>query len=419
MVHPSSGTVIAEVQVPRSSYISIFLRFLRFGLFAWGGPVAQIAMIRQELVEDERWISKERFNRVLGVYQILPGPEAHELCCYFGMLAGGRIGSILAGVGFMLPGFILMIVVSWWFVNIGSETPVLGAFFLGFAPAVAALVVRGTHRIAQPALHDKLLWTIGLTSAVLTLIGTSFIIVLALGAVAYPILKSQFVSRFPLITTAFILAMAPTAIYLTYSLHDSPLLSIFQARETQNSFSTKIQEAVHKPSMAELGSSGLRAGLLTFGGAYTSIPFVQQDAVTNGKWLSNKEFFEGLALAGMLPAPLIIFTTFVGYVAGGFLGAVVITLGVFLPAFSFTLIGHQLFEKILEVGWLHGALDGVTASVVGLIAITAITLVLHAVTSLSAIFVLAGSLILLYTWSSKFTVPITIILSGLLQILFA
>src|SRR5215212_2144461 len=90
--------------VPHESYGKIFLRFLKFGLLAWGGPVAQIAMIRQELVDDEHWITSDRFHRVLAVYQVLPGPEAHELCVYFGMLAGGRIGAILAGIGFMLPG---------------------------------------------------------------------------------------------------------------------------------------------------------------------------------------------------------------------------------------------------------------------------------------------------------------------------
>ena len=83
------------VAVPQASYGQIFLRFLKFGLLAWGGPVAQIAMIRQELVDDEHWVTNDRFNRVLAVYQVLPGPEAHELCVYFGMLSGGRLGAIL------------------------------------------------------------------------------------------------------------------------------------------------------------------------------------------------------------------------------------------------------------------------------------------------------------------------------------
>ena len=96
-----SLTVENPTGVPANeSFLHLFLRFLRFGLMAWGGPVAQIAMIRQELVEEDRWITKEQFNRVLAVYQILPGPEAHEMCVYFGMLARGRLGGLLAGLGF-------------------------------------------------------------------------------------------------------------------------------------------------------------------------------------------------------------------------------------------------------------------------------------------------------------------------------
>ena len=91
----------------RETPLAIFVRFLRFGLLAWGGPVAQIAMIKRELVEEEKWLSPARFNRLLAVYQVLPGPEAHELCVHLGMMKGGRLGGVLAGLGFMLPGLLL------------------------------------------------------------------------------------------------------------------------------------------------------------------------------------------------------------------------------------------------------------------------------------------------------------------------
>src|ERR671918_1314388 len=131
----------SSITIPHQSYTSLFLRFLRFGLLAWGGPVAQIAMIRQEFVDEEKWISSDKFNRVLAVYQVLPGPEAHELCVYFGMLSRGRLGGILAGLGFMLPGFVLMFALSWLYVTYGLKTS--GTFAVVFAAvqaAVAALV---------------------------------------------------------------------------------------------------------------------------------------------------------------------------------------------------------------------------------------------------------------------------------------
>ncbi|WP_305765059.1 chromate transporter [Aminobacter sp. J44] len=116
----------------------IFVRFLRFGLLAWGGPVAQIAMVRHELVDEERWLSSSRFNRLLAVYQVLPGPEAHELCVHIGMLAGKRLGGFLAGLGFMLPGFVLMFALSWLYFTMDITQSALGPVFLGVQVAVAA-----------------------------------------------------------------------------------------------------------------------------------------------------------------------------------------------------------------------------------------------------------------------------------------
>src|SRR5436190_11211422 len=143
-------TATAElVAPPRESYGKLFLRFLRFGFLAWGGPVTQIAMIRQELIEEEKWISAESFNRVLAVYQVLPGPEAHELCVYFGMISRGRIGALLAGLGFMTPGFLLMFALSWFYVTYGINSPLFQSVFLGMQPAVAALIVRAVHAIGS------------------------------------------------------------------------------------------------------------------------------------------------------------------------------------------------------------------------------------------------------------------------------
>ena len=97
---------------------AIFWRFLRFGFLAWGGPVAQIAMIKRELVEEERWVEPTRFNRLLAIYQVLPGPEAHELCVHFGMMKGKRFGGLLAGLAFMLPGLILILAIAWLYLRL-------------------------------------------------------------------------------------------------------------------------------------------------------------------------------------------------------------------------------------------------------------------------------------------------------------
>src|SRR5687767_14499718 len=119
------------VAVPPLSLLALTARFLRFGLLAWGGPVAQIAMLRRSLVDEERWIPSDRFNRTLAVYQVLPGPEAQELCIFFGIAARGRLGGFLAGLAFLLPGFVLMLGLSWFYVEVGIDSPLFVAAFAG------------------------------------------------------------------------------------------------------------------------------------------------------------------------------------------------------------------------------------------------------------------------------------------------
>lgn len=374
----------SEVSVPQETYPRIFLRFLKFGMLAWGGPVAQIAMIRQELVQEERWITNERFNRVLAVYQVLPGPEAHELCVYFGMLAGGRIGAILAGLGFMLPGFVFMLALSWFYVTYGIASPVFAAIFYGFQSSIGALIIRAVHRIGEHALQDRWFWGIAVLSAIAKFLNVNFLIPLAAGGLLYAVVRKR------LDLTWMNLVLFPIG---------------------------GMSLAVVTPSVLELFGYGLRTGLLTFGGAYTAIPFLQHDAVTVGAWMTDQQFLDGLALSSILPAPLIIFSTFVGYLGNGFWGAVTITAGVFLPAFGFTLIGHQFFERMIDNTQLHAFLDGVTAAVVGLISATALQLLIVALPDIPAVVIFILSLIAVYKWKAKAAVAGIVLAAGLLGLI--
>jgi chromate transporter len=349
--------------VPQEKPPRLFLRFLKFGALAWGGPVAQIAMIRQEIVEQERWISREQFNRVLAVYQVLPGPEAHELCVYFGMLAGGRLGGFLAGLGFMLPGFLLMFALSALYVG-GIESPLWQAVFLGVQPVVLALIVRAVVRIGQHALTNPWLWGAAAAAAAAQLVGVSFWITLSLTGVFFFGIASR---RLVLATVAAVLLAAGIALAAIPGAALTPRADLEQGRRGSP---TRMQQA----PMSRLFTSGLRAGLLTFGGAYTVLPFLQHDAVEAGRWMTPGEFLDGVAISGVLPAPFIIFSTFVGYLGGGPLGALALTVGIFLPAFGFTLLGHSYVERLVQHRSVHSFLDGVTAGVVGLIAATSFTL---------------------------------------------
>jgi chromate transporter len=390
-----------EGSVPQLGYGQLFLRFLKFGLLAFGGPVAQIAMLRHELVEQERWISTPRFNRVLAVYQALPGPEAHELCVYFGMLARGRIGGVLAGIGFMLPGLLLVLILSALYVRFAGTSIWFNALFLGAQPAVAALIVRGVHRIGTGALKGGAwLWVAALLAAASEFLGAPFYIPLLGGGLLCWLFQTG--RRVPAVLTT--LALAAGA---------------FLLRQTE--LTTTIQGAVGTvtPATSEsLFIAGLRGGLLTFGGAYTAIPFVRHDAVVVGQWLTDAQFLDGIAISGVLPAPMVIFVTFVGFVAAGMGGALAATLGMFLPAFLITLLGHSVLEKIIENRGIHSFLDGITAAVVGVIAATSVRLFAGAVPNWIAAGIFLGTLILLYRWKSGWSTAVAVMAAAVIGLVF-
>jgi len=361
--------------------------------------VAQIAMIRQELVEEEKWITPERFNRVLAVYQVLPGPEAHELCVYFGMLSRGRVGGLLAGLGFMLPGFLLMFALSWFYVTYGTNSPFFSAVFQGMQPAVAALIVLAVHRIGGHALHsDHWLWGIALVAGLTQLLNLHFAITLVIAGVVYTLVKRDHGRLAAGLSVAFIAWL----MFVTFN----PAANQAVASSTTESLPTG------SPSLLTLFFSGLRGGLLTFGGAYTVIPFLQHDAVEVGRWMTNAQFLDGLALSGLLPAPLIIFSTFVGYIGSGPWGALVLTIGIFAPAFAFTLIGHDYVEHLVENQAAHAFLDGVTAGVVGLIGATALGILNETIVGLPAWVIFTLALLTLFRWKAKWAVAVVVLGAG-------
>jgi chromate transporter len=422
---PNPGPSAAS-GVPPQSYAKLFLRFLRFGALAWGGPVAQIDMVRQELVTEEKWISPEKFRRLLAVYQALPGPEAHELCVHFGMMARGRIGGVLAGLGFMLPGFVLMFLLSWAYLKLNASATAMQAVFLGIQPAVIALIVRACHRIGGHALLDRPLWAIAVFAAVGEALGVSFYVTLPLAGVAYVL-----ATRRSWVALAFV-----TLVFAVGAAWSSPVVrgeeTLFQRarsapaeRADATSRGAGIAQATDPGAPGDVGAarpaeaasamfaSGLRAGLLTFGGAYTAIPFLREDAVERGAWMSERDFLDGVALAGVIPAPLIIFSTFVGYAGGGAAGALAITAGVFLPAFLFSILFYRRIEAVIDYPALRQFLEGVTAAVVAIIAVTTVELALTAIPSWRALAIFAVALLVVYRWRAKLAVPALMLGAGL------
>jgi chromate transporter len=367
---------------------SLFLRFLRFGLLAWGGPAAQITMISRECVDDEGWVSEETFKKTLAVYQVLPGPEAHELCVYFGRLRGGKLGGLLAGLGFMLPGFALMLALSVLYVEAGISEE-LDELFYGLAAAVGAIVARALVRLSGSFITDVPLALIAVTAFALTAFAdASFVLVLAGGGVAYELWTNA--GRY----SRRLRSISP--------LPAAPVI---------------LAGAVTVSLTGEIFLEGLKAGLLTFGGAFTVIPFLQESAVQNHGWLTDSQFVDGLAMSGVLPAPLIIFSTFVGYVAGGVAGGMAMTVGIFLPAFLFPIFLHRWLVAVAENPRIRPFLLGVAAAVVGLIAAVTVEIVETGVVDVPTALLALGAFAALMRFHAKLTVLYVVLGCGLIGVL--
>jgi chromate transporter len=368
---------------------SIFIRFLKFGCLAWGGPAAQIAMIKRECVDEEGWTDEASFRKLLAVYQVLPGPEAHELCVYFGRLRGGRLGGFLAGLGFMLPGFVLMLGLSVLYVE-ADIAGNLHALFYGLTAAVGALVARALVRLSGSFVTDVPLALLALAAFALTLFAdASFVLVLLGAGIAYELWRNgrRWVKGGSASSVSPLALLAVAAGAITVSL------------------------------TAQIFLEGLKAGLLTFGGAYTAIPFLQDSAVAGHHWLTSDQFVDGLAISGVLPAPLIIFSTFVGYVAGGLAGALAMTLGIFLPAFLFPIFFHRQLVAVAENERLHPFLLGVAAAVIGLIAAVTVTILETSVTDVYTALIALGAFAALNRWHSKLTVVYVMAAAGIVGVI--
>jgi chromate transporter len=363
------------------SPLSVFWRFLRLGALAWGGPAAQIERIRTECVEIAGWSDPGTFRRTVAVYQVLPGPEATELCIYFGRLRAGKLGALAAGLGFVLPGFLLMLALTVLYVEADLAGKV-DEIFYGLAAAVVALVARALIRLGRSFVTDLPLALIAAGAFALTLFAhVNFAIVLLLSGLAYELWTAR-----------------PRGLLRTL---DPSLLTL-----------AVVAAAITLPLAAEIFFEGLKAGLLTFGGAYTVIPFMQESAVEGRGWLTEQQFVDGLALSGVLPAPLVIFSTFVGYLAGGLAGGLVMTVAIFLPAFLLPIFFHRQLVALAENPRIHALLLGVAAGVIGLIAAVVVDIADTAIVDVPAALIAIAAFVALSGWHSALTVVAVMLASG-------
>jgi chromate transporter len=364
-------------------------------LRTFGGPAGQIAVMHRELVDERRWIGEERFLHALSYCTLLPGPEAQQLAIYLGWLLNGTLGGLVAGVLFVVPGYVALMVLSAIYAKWGATTAVT-AIFAGLAPAVLAIVSQALWRIAKRALKNSVLRTIAVGS----------FLALFVFEVAFPIViaAAMLVGYVASRTHPELFTAKPSAQPVNTL---SPLIADDALHGERPSLSRAIKIAVigitlwAAPVVAAASIFGrdhvfVDQGLffsgtavVTFGGAYAVLSFVAQRAVNLYHWLLPGEMVNGLALAETTPGPLIMVVQFVGFLGAfrnpgnlnpwvaGVLGATLVVWVTFVPCFLFVFLGAPHIEELRNSQKLSAALAGVTAAVVGVIANLSIYFSIH------------------------------------------
>lgn len=363
-------------------------------LQTFGGPAGQIAVMQRTLVEEKRWIGQQRFLFALSYCTLLPGPEAQQLATYVGWLLNGVRGALVAGVLFILPGVVALLVLSGVYVAYG-ETTLVESLFLGLAPAVIAIVVQAVVRVGRRGLgHPALVGLAALSFLALTFLDAPFPAVVLAAALAGWVLGR----RIPTLTRAPAAALddGPPPLISDDALHAERPST--RRAATVLVVGLVVWFAPVALAAALFGRTSIfvdqgvffsGAALVTFGGAYAVLAYVAQQAVEVHGWLAPGEMVRGLALAETTPGPLIMVVQFVAFVgayrAPGDLDpwvAAVVAAGLttwvtFVPCFLFILLGAPYVERLRGNRDLAAALAGITASVVGVIANLALFFALH------------------------------------------
>jgi chromate transporter len=360
--------------------------WLKVALYSFGGPAGQIAVMHRLLVEERQWISEERFLHALNFCMLLPGPEAQQLATYLGWVLHRWIGGLVAGILFVLPGFIAILLLSLLYAGY-YDTPVVQALFFGVKPAVVAIVVEAVVRIGRRALHGG--QSRGIAAAAFTAI---FFIDIAFPWIIVGAAAVGYMGRRA--------SLAPAGATLTATSQET-------APSIQPSWRTTVLIVAiglllwWVPIGAIVLATGAesvwthialffsKAAVVTFGGAYAVLAYVAQQAVETYGWLRPGEMLDGLGMAETTPGPLIQVVQFVGFMGAlrepgtlsplvaGILGAVLTTWVTFVPCFIFIFAGAPWVDHLRGRPGLGAALAGITAAVVGVILNLALWFAIH------------------------------------------
>lgn len=362
----------------KSTVVEVATYFLKLGLTAFGGPAAHIALMHDETVKRRRWLDEQRFLDILGAVNLVPGPNSTEMAIYLGFLRAGWIGLLLGGVCFVLPAMLIVLALAWAYVNFGS-TPQVGALLYGVKPVIIAIIAQALWNLGRRAVKGAVTGIAGLAVLALYLLNVNvFALLLGVGIVVMLLVNYR-------------------------RLRESGHLNIFLLLP-----GLSLSGAAVPFSLGLLFLTFLKIGALLYGSGYVLLAFIRADFVVSLGWLTDRQLIDAIAIGQVTPGPLFTTATFIGYLLGGVPGALLATLGIFLPSFIFVALISLILPRVRGSSWTAAFLDGVNVAALGLMTGVALQLAQAAVVDALSVGVALISAVLLL----RFRVNSTWLIAG-------
>jgi len=358
----------------RGSVGEVIRVFLRLGFTAFGGPAAHIALFRDEVVTRRGWVTDEEFLDLLGITNMIPGPNSTELVIHLGYLRAGWRGLIAAGVCFTLPAMLIVLVLAMIYVQYGT-TPAAVWLLYGIKPVIIAVIVQAIWGLVRRAARTRLLVVIGLAAFGLYLAGVNELILLFGGGAV--VLALRGLSREKNQAGPGLLA----SLGLPFS-----------------GFLAQTATSAVPVSLGLLFLSFLKIGAVMYGSGYVLLAFFRSDFIDRLAWLTNQQLLDAVAIGQFTPGPLFTSATFIGYLIAGLPGALVATLGIFLPSFLFVGLSGPLLARLRRSVHFRALLDGINVAAIGLMAGVTLELGQQAIVDGFTALLAVGAAVLLVRW---------------------
>ena len=369
---------------PAGSLSEVARYFFRLGVIAFGGPAAHIAIMRRDLVVQRRWLTDAEFVDLLGVTNLIPGPNSTEMTMHLGATRAGPRGLWVGGAAFILPAVAVVLAFAWAYVRYG-DTPTAEGLLFGIQPVILAIIVQAIWGLRIAAVKSPSALIVVVAATVLALLGVSEVWLILGAGIALLLLSVATSGRSNSPWPARIRAAAARARQLAG-----------RARFALVPFATA---AGTESSLLWVFLVFLKIGAVLYGSGYVLVSFLETEFVTQRGWLTQQQLLDAVAVGQFTPGPVFTTATFVGYVLEGFPGAALATLGIFLPSFLFVASTHRFIPRIRRSSWASPFLDGVNAAALALMAGVTIRLATQALDSAFQLAILAVTAVLLVRFS--------------------